>query len=439
MFKKIIAFLIASTMLFSLVACDSSSSTSDDASGSTGYTDNEDAGALTVWCWDPAFNLYSMEEAAAVYQETYPDFEIDIVEVAWDDLQTALITAATSGDYSTLPDIFLCQNNALQKNIINYPDLFTDLTDSGIDFSEFGDGVLGYSTVDGSNYAVPFDNGAAVMALRTDVIAEAGYTLDDFNDITWDEFIEMGIAVKNETGMPLLSGQAGSGDIIIMMLKTAGISLFDENGDPYISENEALYEAYEVYQALTDNGILVEYSSWDEYVAGFVNGSTAGVMNGCWILGSVQLAEDQSGDWGVANIPTLDGISGSVNYSENGGSSWVIASSSDQQVQAIEFLDATFAGSVEFYEEILEQAGALSNWSPAGESDLYAAEQEFFGGQAVYSDIVDYASNVLPFGTGVYYYEAADAIAVGATNIVNGADIQTEMDSVQSTVEFYME
>ena len=23
---------------------------------------------LTVWCWDPAFNLYAMEEAAKVYR-----------------------------------------------------------------------------------------------------------------------------------------------------------------------------------------------------------------------------------------------------------------------------------------------------------------------------------------------------------------------------------
>src|SRR5665647_650675 len=76
---------------------------------------------LTVWCWDPAFNLYAMQEAAKVYQETNPDFVLNIVETPWADIQTALTVAGSSGDFSTLPDIFLCQDNAFQKNVITFP------------------------------------------------------------------------------------------------------------------------------------------------------------------------------------------------------------------------------------------------------------------------------------------------------------------------------
>ncbi len=132
------------------------------------------SGTLTVWCWDPTFNIYAMKEAAKIYQKENPDVKVNVVETPWDDLQTKLTTLAQSKETKQLPDIFLVQNNAFQKNVINYPELFTDFSTSGVDFSQFPAGVTAYSTIDGKNYGVPFDNGTAVTALRTDVLKQAG-------------------------------------------------------------------------------------------------------------------------------------------------------------------------------------------------------------------------------------------------------------------------
>ena len=117
---------------------------------------------LTVWCWDPNFNIYAMQQAEKIYQADHPNFKLDIQENVYSDIETKLITAANSGDYSTLPDIFLMQDYSYHKNVANFPDVFTELTDSGIDFSQFSAGKLADSTVDGKNYGVPFDNGADV-------------------------------------------------------------------------------------------------------------------------------------------------------------------------------------------------------------------------------------------------------------------------------------
>ena len=38
------------------------------------------------------------------------------------------------------------------------------------------------------------------------------------------------------------------------------------------------------------------------------DGKAAGVINGCWIMSSVQAAADQSGKWAIVNMPKLDGI-----------------------------------------------------------------------------------------------------------------------------------
>jgi lactose/L-arabinose transport system substrate-binding protein len=314
-------------------------------SGDSGGDGGSDDNTLTVWAWDPAFNIYAMQEAEKIYQKDHPDFSLDIVETPWDDLQTKLTTLAQSQEFGELPDIFLVQNNAFQKNVINYPDLFSEATDAA-DFSEFPQSVVDYSTVDGVNYGVPFDSGTAIGAYRTDVLAEAGYTIDDFTDITWDDFVTKAKDVLAKTGKPLLSGQAGSSDTIMMMLQSAGASLFDADGNPTIADNKALEASIDTYVDLVNAGVFTEVNSWDEYIGTFVNGSVAGTINGVWISGSLLTATDQAGNWAVTNLPKLDGVSGATNYSANGGSSWAISSNANVDL-ASDFLKSTFAGSTE--------------------------------------------------------------------------------------------
>lgn len=419
--KKLVSLILALLMMAGLVSTVSA----------------ESATSLTVWCWDPAFNLYAMNEAAKVYQQDHPDFTLEVVDVPWNDIQTRINTAATAGDLSILPDILLCQNNAYQKNVISYPELFIDLTDSGVDFSRFGAGCVGYSVIEGKNYGVPFDNGAAVNVLRTDILADAGYAIDDFTDITWDRYIEIGKDVLEKTGHPLLSSTAGGGDLLHMMLQSAGSGLFTDEGQPNIAENEVLIAAIETYLTLVNEGIMTEVNNWDEYIASFINGNVAGTINGCWILGSVQTATDQAGNWAVTNLPKLD-VEGGTCYSANGGSSWGVTSNSKNPELAIDFLANTFAGSVEFYETILPSSGALANYLPAADSDVYANPQAFFGGQPIYAQIVDYSGKVPPSAPGVYYYEARDALASAITNINQGADIGTELQAAQDEVLFFM-
>jgi lactose/L-arabinose transport system substrate-binding protein len=421
----------AVTLTLALVACTG-------GGGGEGGGGEEGDNTLTVWAWDPAFNLYAMEEAEKVYQQDHPDFELEIIETPWEDLQTKLTTLAQSGQTEELPDIFLMQNNAFQKNVLNYPELFTDLTDSGIDFSEFPDAVVDYSTFESANYGVPFDNGTAVTALRVDVLTEAGYTVEDFTDITWDDFITKGEDVLAKTGKPLLSGEAGSIDLITMMLQSAGESLFDEEGNPTITDNEALLDAIDVYTRLVSSGVLVQVNSWDEYIGSFVNGTVAGTMQGVWILGSVQTAEDQAGLWNITNLPSLEGVGEATNYSANGGSSWAVSSNADVEL-ASDFLASTFAGSTEFYDTILPSAGALANWIPAGDSDVYGEPHEFFAGQPVYQQVVEYGASVPSVNTGAYYYEGRDAVSAAVTQVLNGADVDTALAEAQATVEFAMQ
>jgi len=455
--KKFFAIILAVALTLSVTACATTSTTSDTTKAAAADTTTAAAAAttkaaattaataaagdntLTVWCWDPAFNLYAMQEAAKVYQKTNPDFKLNIVETPWADIQTALTVAGTSGDYSTLPDIFLCQDNAFQKNVITFPKLFTDLTASGVAFDQFGAAKVAYSVVDGKNYGVPFDNGAVINCMRTDVLEKAGFTVADFTDITWSKYIEQAKVVLEKTGMPMLSMQAGESDLIMMMMQSAGASMFDAKGNPTIVNNATLTEVLNTYAELVKSGVLVQVNSWDEYIATLTGGTVASTINGCWILGSIQTAKDQSGKWAMTDMPKLDNVATATNYSSNGGSSWAVSANTKNAALAEDFLSKTFAGSVSFYETILPSSGALATYLPAGTSAVYSQPSEFFQGDKIFSKIIDFAGKVPKNNTGVYYYEARDAVATALTNIIAGADTAKELQAAQDTVVFNMQ
>ena len=393
---------------------------------------------LTVWCWDPSFNIYSMQEAEKIYQEEHPDFSLEIVEVSWDDTQTKLGTILSSGNYKELPDILLMQDFAFQKYVLTFPDLFADLTDSGIDFSQFAEGKTGASVVAGRNYGVPFDNGADIAAYRADILEQAGYTEQDLTDIDWNRFIEIGKDVKEKTGYSLFSTLAKSSDLVMQMIQSAGGTIWDEEGAPYLAENEILLKSIEVYKELFDTGVMATSNSWDEYVSTFTTGNTLGVINGCWIMASIETAEDTAGNWRITNMPSLPDVATATNFSNQGGSSWGITTNCQNMELAQDFLNSTFAGSVKLYEIILPDCGALSTWTPAAESSVYSEPNEFYGGQPVFENITEYASKVIPFETGIYYVEANNALATAMTNICAGGDVEAELRNAEDTIKFDM-
>lgn len=397
-----------------------------------------DHNTLTVWCWDPAFNMNAMEKAAEVYQKDHPDFVLEIIETPSDDVQTKMETAVLSATTETLPDIILIQDRLFQKNVIKYPDGFVDLTDSGIDFKSFSAGKVGFSTVDGKNYGVPFDNGAVIACYRSDILAEAGYTVKDFENITWDEYIEKGKVVLEKTGKPLLSYQKGGSDPIVMLLQSAGGGFFDNGGNLVVTDNEILKEVMSTYVRMVQEGVLLEVNDWDRYISSINEGEVAGVINGCWIMASVQAAEEQAGKWKMTNMPRLTNAPTATNYANQGGSSWAITTGCDNVELAVDFLGSTFGGSVEFYENILN-SGAISCYLPAGDSEKYGEKNDFFGGDTVYSKIIDYAGNIPPCITGVYFNEVSDSVAAAISNMLEGADMDTELAGVEAKVKEKME
>ncbi len=444
--QKVLALLLVGTMAAgALAGCGSSDSsdTSDtgtDTSAETETGASDDENTLTLWAWDPSFNIPAMEAAEAAYQEKNPDFKLNIVtQSASSDIEDAITLAGSSGDYSNLPDIVLFQDHYFNRYLADYPDAWDDsVASADIDWDEFSQEKLSYSTVDGTHYGVPVDNGTVIFAYNTEALAAAGYTIDDVTGITWDEFDEIGKAVKEATGKYLLCMDGDGNDLPYMMLQAEGVSQFSD-GKANLAGNETFKEIIEVIVKLQQDGVLLLSNDWDDYTNNAIQGDqAAGVMNGNWIIPTIELVEENSGKWEITTMPTLSGEEG---YATNGGSSLYITSNTKNAELAVDFLTYTFGGgdgALATYDAALTDGGVISTYAPAGESDVYQQGVAYFNDQPIYSDIVEMGTHVEIVEQSDYHYSARSQVASAIQNIINGTDIDTAIQDAQDQLDFEM-
>ena len=424
--KKLLSLLLVLTMVFAFMAMSGTAFAADDT--------------LTVYAWDANFNIPALKAAEAAYQKVNPNFKLEIAtQSGSSDVEQAMTLAGSSGDLSSLPDIVLFQDHFIQSYVADYPDCWVDLQLADIDWSDFGAEKLSYSTIDGVHYGVPVDNGTAIFAYRTDVLEEAGYTIDDVTGISWDEWLEIAKDVKEKTGFALLSMDHSGDDLPYMMMQAEGLSQW-RSGKPNLVGNEAFERIIEVIVQGAKDGTILLANSWSEYCDQTIVGNqTAGVMNGNWIIPTIEQVAENSGKWALTTLPTLDG--GKDGYAANGGSSLYITGNCKNVDLAYDFLAYTFGGgegAMETYDNALRDGGVITCCISAGQSAVYQEGIDYFGGQAIYSDIVANGAFVPVIEQSDYHYIARTYIGNAITNIINGADLMSELQAAQDQVEFEM-
>ena len=186
--KALVAGLLAGAMALTLLSgCGGSSSdsskksdsSSDDSAAESVDTSSEGDHELSVYAWDKNFNIPALQAAEKAYQQKDPEFKLNIIEQAQSsDVEDAITTAGSAGDYSTLPDIVLFQDHYINRFVHDYPDAWQSVDDADVNWDDFSAEKLSYSTINGKHYGFPVDNGTVIFAYRTDLLEQAGYTID---------------------------------------------------------------------------------------------------------------------------------------------------------------------------------------------------------------------------------------------------------------------
>ncbi|MGN7296760.1 ABC transporter substrate-binding protein [Ferdinandcohnia sp. SAFN-114] len=423
--KKVIALLMVSMLL--LAACSSGSSNSTEPEG------NSDTNEVTVWAWDPNFNIKAIELAKEVYSAENPDVNIKIIENAQDDIVQKLNTSLSSGTTKGLPNIVLIEDYRAQSFLQAYPDMFHPLT-GAYKTEDFVPYKVEATSVNDENYGLPFDSGVTGLYVRTDYLAEAGYTVEDLQNIDWKEYIEIGKKVKEATGKRLLTLDPNELGIIHTMIQSAGEWYVKEDGTtPHIADNKALKKSFEIYKELVENDLMNFHSDWNQFLATFNGGEVATVTTGNWITPSIKAESSQSGKWAVVPHPTLPGIE-SVNASNLGGASWYVLNVPGKE-NAVDFLTKTFGSNVDLYQKLVTEIGVIGTYIPATEGEAYQRTDEFFGGQSIVSDFSKWAEEIPQVNYGMHTYAIESILIVSMQNYLNGQDLDTVLKDAQQQAE----
>jgi len=352
---------------------------------------------VTVWCWDPNFNGFSMKQAAAVYNKLHADVTINIVDIPQD--IDAKIQAGLQAGGAGLPDLALFQDYNIEQYIANYPGAFVDLKAAGVDYSKFAAYKVGPMTDKGKIYGIPFDTGSTGYWLRTDMLKTAGLNPDSYKkNLTWTQLIQLGETVKAKTGKPIMAYDDTSFDILRMMVQSTGTQFFNKDGSLNI-RTQAVRQALTVLNSLNSKGLLFHAEGWNNWVSAFNNGDTAGFLQALWIIGTLKSKPENAGKWMVIPTPLLEGVPGAKNASNNGGSSWYVFASSPNKALAVDFLKSAWASStpdaLQFYNIILKGAGAMGTYLPSRSGSNYTAPDEYFyKSQAVFKDFAAWMEKV---------------------------------------------
>ncbi|WP_227394466.1 ABC transporter substrate-binding protein [Jeotgalibacillus aurantiacus] len=372
---------------------------------------------LTAWAWN--VNVGALNDAMEMYQEENPNVEIQVEDLGRLDVYDKLSTGLAAGGVG-LPDIVLVEDDRIGGYATAFPEGFVNLSDMGFDdnadlFPSFKQEL---AQVDGSYYAMPFDAGPGGMFYRRGLFEQAGVNADEIE--TWDDFLEAGKKIKEETGafaMPL--DKFKDDPTFRMMLNQLGTYYFDENGNIDLTSDEAVM-AMEKLIEFEEAELIKEVDGWNGVVSATVDNSVAAIPFGAWYYGTIiDQAADSSGDWGVFLLPAFE--EGGNRASNLGGSSWMIPAGGENEEAAYEFLEY-FSTTPEVQLVAMQDYGLFPSLNSTYEEELFTSEDEFFGGQKIWELFANQMADVeTPYYTEDYALGLDEAIKAQA-DAFNGMD-----------------
>lgn len=385
--KKIISFICCIIVLISITL--------------VGCTNNASK-TIVIWAWDSMAE--SATKAVAIYKENHPEIEYDfeVVTLGQDDMVEKVKIALSTNSKSTLPDIFYDEDYNFAEYLTYYGDYFYDIT-SLLDLSDYYSYKTANVVYDNKTYAIPYDSGTGVMFYRTDLIHDAGYKDSDMENLTWEQFIEIGKVVKSSTGVDMIV-MCPEGDMEGRMLyQSAGTWFFDDNGNSNIQNNKAFEDAFKTIKSVYDAKIVYDAVGWDDYISAIANKKIVTLVGASWWAPIISAYTEQSNMWKITTMPRMSGNDAYSNYSNLGGGNWFIINNNHSQ-EAAKFAVEMFGSNIELANYMANTYFVLPT-NKKVISKLTTCESEFWCGQDIAGTICSYNDYIKPIKYGLNTYE----------------------------------
>lgn len=373
------------------------------------------AGEITVWSWNIAAEALDM--LVPDFNKKYPDVKVTVVNMGHGDVRDKALAGCAAGG-TDLPDIVTIENSEAEVYWARFPECFVNLTELGVD--QYKDAFPAFKwpelSVGDAVYSLPWDSGPAIFFYRRDLYEKAG--VDPTKIETWDDFLEAGKKVLAATGAKAGTINMTDDDAWFRMLANQqGCSYFDEKGEAITVNQPGCVNALETMKKLWDAGLLA-VGDWGQQIQNVKAGTVAGALYGGWYEGTIRSnAPEQSGKWGMYPIPAA--APGGVRAANLGGSSLAVTATSKNRDAAwayVQYALATPEGQI----SMLKNRGLVPSLLAAMQDPYVKAPQEYWGGQAIWADLLATMDKIPPYRGTQYFQDARSIIVAVQNDYLNG-------------------
>ncbi|WP_029150902.1 extracellular solute-binding protein [Microbacterium indicum] len=297
-----------------------------DAAADSATTTVDDSPATgTVEVWVPDGDGTGLETVIEPFLEENPDVDVELTVIPEDEYNTKLSSAIAAG---TAPDVAQLYTESQAQFIKGGS--FAAVPDGLVDEDSFFSGAWDAGTVDGTTYSVPWYAYTYALVYRADLAAEAGVEAPT----TWDEFPAFLQALQDAGADHGFSADVGwdsyTGQFVAQLDWQAGGDLISDDGSAWTLDTDEMVSALSHYASYFTGGYTsTDGPSFLDSQPYFVEGKTASIVTGPWVIGQYDDVAGQDG-WtaeNVATAPVPAGDGGSI--SSLGGGSWGVLADSD--------------------------------------------------------------------------------------------------------------
>ncbi|MBA8881988.1 ABC transporter substrate-binding protein [Phyllobacterium myrsinacearum] len=361
---------------------------------------------ITIWSWNVAAS--SLKSTIESFNKKFPDIKVTVQDLGNQQVFDKTLAACAAGG-DGLPDIVTIENFEAEIFWNRFPDCFANLKDLGYTseiqakFPEFKRTELEVSDV---AYAMPWDSGPVAVFYRRDYYEKAG--IDPKGVRTWDDFIAAGkkIATANPGVVMAQADFNGDSEWFRMISNEQGCGFFSTDGQTITINQPACIATLDKIKQMKDAGTLTA-ANWDEKVQANTAGTVASQLYGGWYEGTIRTNSPKlAGKWGVYLMPSLtpDG----PHAANLGGSSLAISNGSQNKEAAWTYLNYAL-GTDEGQIAMLKSFGLVPSLLSAEKQPFVSEPQAYWGGQAVWSDILGTLPKVVA-SRGTAFQSDADGI-----------------------------
>ena len=323
--KKVAKFIAGAFLVAGLTACGSSDETNSENGGAAG----DDSITLAVWGSSPA-ETEGLEQTVTSFEEASGiDVEIEVIQDNFQDALTARFAAKNA------PDVFYLESFAAPKFIAS--GVLADISEDVENPEDFYQPLLdSFKDEEGKLYALPKDYSTLGMYINTDLLTEAGYSVEDV-PTDWDGLVAFAEELQGK-----LSGDQAAVIFDATMARNMS-SLIASGLNPVNEENRADFtsspEALDYLQSLVDGnkaGYLQNPTidlGMDSAGAAFGLNKAVIMIEGNWVLSALNQNYPDV-NFEVLEAPTVNGEKQTMTFNVG----YAIAKDTDNKEAAVDFV-----------------------------------------------------------------------------------------------------